>query len=166
MKKRVLSIMIIAAVCLLAFASCKKDKTKTELLTAEKGWVLSTATSSPAYNLNGGGQIGNLFDGYIYDCEKDDIIKFKEDGFEYLNPGDQVCTGTPGQEYSLGSYSFNEDDMTMTMQIPFFYDSEAESVKVVEVTEDILKINYTFTETADQAKAPGTYTFTLTYNAK
>src|SRR5574344_2623018 len=129
MKKRVLSIMIIAAVCLLAFASCKKDKTKTELLTAEKGWVLSTATSSPAYNLNGGGQIGNLFDGYIYDCEKDDIIKFNEDGHEYLNPGDDVCDGQASEESSLGTFDFNETEMTMDMQIPFFNDAAVESVK-------------------------------------
>ena len=88
MKKSTLSIIVVAAVCMLAFSSCTKEKTMTEMLQLKKGWTLSTATSSPSYNLNGGGQIGNLFDGYVFDCEKDDIITFKEDGFEYMNPGD------------------------------------------------------------------------------
>mgnify|MGYP001428854661 CR=1 FL=1 len=163
MKKSTLSIIVVAAVCMLAFSSCTKEKTMTEMLQIKKGWTLSTATSSPAYNLNGGGQIGNLFDGYVFDCEKDDIITFKEDGFEYMNPGDDVCDNQAADESSIGSYSLNEDAMTMDMQIPFFYDAAVESVKVVELTEDVLKVNYIFTETAQTTKAPGTYTFTLTY---
>lgn len=163
MKKSTLSIIVVAAVCMLAFSSCTKEKTMTEMLQIKKGWTLSTATSSPAYNLNGGGQIGNLFDGYVFDCEKDDIITFKEDGFEYMNPGDDVCDNQAADESSIGSYSLNEDAMTMDMQIPFFYDAAVESVKVVELTEDVLKVNYIFTETAQTTKAPGDYTFTLTY---
>ncbi|MCK9338376.1 MAG: lipocalin family protein [Bacteroidales bacterium] len=178
MKKSTLSIIVVAAVCMLAFSSCTKEekasiqtafssctkeKTMTEMLQIKKGWTLSTATSSPAYNLNGGGQIGNLFDGYVFDCEKDDIITFKEDGFEYMNPGDDVCDNQAADESSIGSYSLNEDAMTMDMQIPFFYDAAVESVKVVELTEDVLKVNYTFTEVEETTKAPGTYTFTLTY---
>lgn len=163
MKKSTLSIIVVAAVCMLAFSSCTKEKTMTEMLQIKKGWTLSTATSSPAYNLNGGGQIGNLFDGYVFDCEKDDIITFKEDGFEYMNPGDDVCENQAADESSIGSYSLNEDAMTMDMQIPFFYDAAVESVKVVELTEDVLKVNYTFTEVEETTKAPGTYTFTLTY---
>ena len=38
-----------------------------------------------------------------------------------------------------------------------------ESVKIVELTEDVLKVNYTFTEVEETTKAPGDYTFTLTY---
>lgn len=163
MKKSTLSIIVVAAVCMLAFSSCTKEKTMTEMLQIKKGWTLSTATSAPAYNLNGGGQIGNLFDGYVFDCEKDDIITFKEDGFEYMNPGDDVCDNQAADESSIGSYSLNEDAMTMDMQIPFFYDAAVESVKVVELTEDVLKVNYTFTEVEETTKAPGTYTFTLTY---
>lgn len=163
MKKSTLSIIVVAAVCMLAFSSCTKEKTMTEMLQLKKGWTLSTATSSPSYNLNEGGQITNLFDGYVFDCEKDDIIKFKEDGFEYMNPGDDVCDNQAADESSIGSYSLNEDAMTMDMQIPFFYDAAVESVKIVELTEDVLKVNYTFTETAATTKAPGDYTFTLTY---
>lgn len=163
MKKSTLSIIVVAAVCMLAFSSCTKEKTMTEMLQIKKGWTLSTATSSPAYNLNEGGQITNLFDGYVRDCEKDDIIKFNEDGHEYLNPGDDVCDGQASEESSIGSYSLNEDAMTMDMQIPFFYDAAVESVKIVELTEDVLKVNFIFTETAQTTKAPGDYTFTLTY---
>lgn len=163
MKKSVLSIMVVAAICMLAFSSCNKDKTKTEMLQNEKGWKLSAATSTPGYNLNGGGSIANLFDGYVLACEQDDIITFKADGHEYLNPGKSVCDGQASQESSLGAYTLNEDEMTLKMQIPFFYDTEVESVKVVELTKDVLKVNYTYTEEAAETKAPGTYTFTLTY---
>jgi hypothetical protein len=163
MKKSILSIILVAVVCMLAFSSCKKEKTMTEMLQLKKGWTLSTATSSPSYNLNEGGQITNLFDGYVRDCEKDDIIKFNKDGHEYLNPGDDVCDGQASEESSLGTFDFNETEMTMDMQIPFFYDAAVESVKVVELTEDVLKVNFIFTETAQTTKAPGDYTFTLTY---
>lgn len=179
MKKSILRIITVATICLFTFSSCEKEKeeepttatpavvelTKTEMLRTAKGWRLTEAISTPAYNLNAGGFANDLFNGYLYSCETDDIILFKADGHEYLNPGTQLCDDQDSQESNLGAYTLEEENMTLQMQIPFFYDSEVESVKIVELTKDVLKINYTFTEEAPEAKAPGTYTFTLTYTS-
>lgn len=162
--KKVLSIAAMALVVVLVFTSCKKEKTMTEMLTIEKGWTMSAATSTPYWTLNDNSQISNLFDGYVYDCEKDDIIKFKEDGFEYLNPGANVCEDQASQESSLGAWKLDEEAKTLQMQIPFFYDTDPENVTIVELTEELLKVNYAWELTEDPAKGvPGKYTFTITY---
>lgn len=162
--KKVLSIAAMALAFVLVFTSCNKEKTMTEMLTIEKGWKMSSATTTPYWTLNDNSQISNLFDGYVWDCEKDDIIKFKEDGFEYLNPGANICEDQASQESSLGAWKLNEEKKELQMQIPFFYDEAAEYVSIVELTEELLKVNYTWELKEDPAKGvPGTYTFTITY---
>ncbi len=163
--KKVLSIAIIALAGIMVFSSCKKEKTMTELLTQEKGWVMSAATSTPYWTLLDQTQITDLLNGgYFFDCEKDDIITFKSDNYEYLAPGKTVCEGEPAQETSLGKWTLDEKAKTLEMQLPCFGDDAIETVKVEELTKETLKISYTFTLTADPAKGvPGTYTFTITY---
>lgn len=162
--KKVLSIAAMALAFVLVFTSCNKEKSMTEMLTIEKGWKMSSATTTPYWTLNDESQISNLFDGYVYDCEKDDIIKFKEDGFEYLNPGANICEDQASQESSLGAWKLDEEKKELQMQIPFFYDEDAEYVSIVELTSELLKVNYTWTLTEDPSKGkPGTYTFTITY---
>lgn len=163
--KKVLSVVALALVCVFAFTSCEKEKTMEELLTIEKGWKMSNATTTPFWTLDDNTQITDLLnDGYFYDCEKDDVIKFASDGYEYLNPGKDVCEGEPAKETELGKWSLNEETKTLEMQLPFFGDAEAEHVQIVELTEDVLKINYTYVLSADVTKGvPGTYTFAITY---
>ena len=74
--KKVLVFALIA-VFALSLSSCgkKKEKTNTEKLSIEKGWVLSEATSSPAYHMSDGSYATNLIkDGYLYIPEEDDIL--------------------------------------------------------------------------------------------
>ena len=50
------------------------------------------------------------------------------------------------------------------MQIPFFYDDDIETVDIVTLDKNTLKINYSFIEDdANPAKEQRNYTFTLTY---
>ena len=166
MKKSILSIFAIALVGLFAFTSCNDKKTMTDYLTSSKGWTLSEATTTPAWTLNNNAQITNLFDGYIYDCEKDDIITFNTDGYVYFDNGKDVCPDYPSNETSLGKWEINEEENILNMQIPFFgtEDTEMEGCTIVELNKDILKVNFTWTLTEDDSKGvPGTYTFTLTY---
>lgn len=163
--KKALSIVSLALVCVFAFTSCEKEKTMEEMLTIEKGWKMSAATTTPYWTLGDNTQITDLLNGgYFFDCEKDDVIKFKADGYEYLNQGKDVCEGEPADETSLGKWALNEEAKTLEMQLPFFYDDAVEHVKIAELTEDVLKINYTYVLGGDPVKGvPGTYTFTITY---
>ena len=79
--KKVLSVLAIAALFLVGVTSCTQEKTATELLTQKNGWVLSSATSSPAYHLSDGSFATDLMtEGYLMAWELDDIIVFNENG--------------------------------------------------------------------------------------
>ena len=163
MKKSILSVIAIAIVAVFAFTSCKQQ-TMTDYLTTEKGWSLTTAECTNGYVFDDNTTINNLFDGYIYDCEKDDIIKFNTDNYEYMDPGKDVCEWQPSQESSLGKWAINEEDKVLDMQIPFFYDEEVESCKIINLVKDELKVSFNFDIVEGQAKGkPGNYTFVLTY---
>ncbi|MBP5557899.1 MAG: hypothetical protein J6X65_09375 [Bacteroidales bacterium] len=163
MKKSILSVFAIAIVAVFAFTSCKQQ-TMTDYLTTEKGWTLSAAECTNGYVFDDNTTINNLFDGYVYDCEKDDIIKFNTDNYEYLNPGSDVCEWQPSQESSLGKWAINEEEKVLDMQIPFFYDEEVESCKIINLVKDELKVSFNFDIVEGEAKGkPGNYTFVLTY---
>ena len=163
MKKSILSILAIALAGVFAFTSCEKPKTMTDYLTTEKGWTLNEATTTPYWTLNDNSQISNLFEGYVWECEQDDIIKFNNDGFVYMNPG-VTCPDQPSAESSIGPWKIDEEAETLDMQIPFFYDEEMEHCKILSLTKDELKVSYTWELSEDDAKGvPGTYTFVLTY---
>lgn len=139
----------------------------TELLTQTKGWSLVAATCTEGYTMNSGAVISDLYnDGYVMDEEKDDIITFNADGFVYWNPGKLQIEGDPTTETTIGKWTLDEENNKIGMQIPQFgitEDSEIENCDLVTLDEKTLKVNYHFTISDDEAKAPGTYTFVLTY---
>ena len=66
--KKVLSVLAVAALFLVGITSCTQEKTATEMLTQKNGWVLSSATSAPAYQMLDGSFAADLInDGYLYD---------------------------------------------------------------------------------------------------
>lgn len=161
-------ILLAVAATIMAFSSCKKDETKTDLLTKpSKGWVLSEATSSPHYALQDGTFATDLMkDGYLDAFELDDIIKFKENGGQTIDPGKLIDPHYGYQAEVAATWSFNDDETILNMQIPFFYndegtsyDQEIENCDLLELTEDELRIKYTFND--DLTKVM--YSFTLTY---
>lgn len=165
--KKVLVFALIA-VFALSLSSCgkKKEKTNTEKLCVEKGWVLSAATSSPAYHLSNGSYATNLMtEGYLYDYELDDIIIFNSNGNQVINGGSNVPEGDePYQkkDYGVGTWSFNSDETVLNFQIPFFYnndDAHKENAEILSLTETELRVKYTFNDDATKE----TYSFTLTY---
>ena len=130
--KKVLSVLAIAALFVVSFSSCGGGKTATELLTQKKGWVLSSATSSPAYQLTDGSYATNLMtEGYLKAWELDDIIVFNENGSHLLNPGKNLPESAADgfvAETSLGNWSFDnvENPEYIFMQVPFLFDFDAE----------------------------------------
>jgi len=164
--KKVFSVLAVAAMVLVSFSGCTSDKTYTDLLTQSKGWVLSAATSSPAYEMSDGSYVTDLInDGYLYDYEVDDVILFNANGGEIVQPGTLV----PGEgetgysaETAVGSWSFDNETLPtiLNMQVPFFYDDEVEVCKLLSLTESELRISCTIN---DDDVAKGTYSFILTY---
>ena len=164
MKKSILSVIAIAMVAVLAFTSCDKQKTQEAFLTTEKGWTLSTAECPGGLVMDNDATITNLFDGYVWDCEKDDVIKFNADGYEYLNPGENLCDDQASLEQPLGKWALDVDGEVLDMQIPFFYDEEVESCTLLNLVKDELKVQYVYEQLDTPAKTkPGKYTFILTY---
>lgn len=132
------------------------------------GWKLSSATSSPAYVMTDGTHISDLMNGYLYDCEKDDIIVFSINGTQKVLPGTLLCDFEDGgydQETNLGQWHFdNPNNPTILyMQIPFFYDDMIEQCRIITLNSNMLKIAYEFDDSGYYYGNPATYTFTLTY---
>lgn len=163
MKKNLLIVAILAIFAGL-FSACNPiEVTDEALLTQSKGWVLSAGTSSPAYELLDGSYATDLIkDGYLLDCEVDDILYFSANGGLAINPGANVCEETPADEYaSIWTLTSDENGKFLKFQIPFFYDDELEVAEVLALSAEELRVKYTFTD--EESPAKGTYSFTLTY---
>lgn len=172
--KKVLVFALIA-VFALSLSSCgkKKEKTNTEKITTAKGWVLKSATVTPAVPV-GEGTTTNWYGDYLFDYEQDDIIIFNANGSFIINPGKKLA-GEDQDGYveeKAFTWSFNSDETKVKMQIPFFYDlsqnpartfdAEVEEPEISSLTETemvlIYKRNTVFAKGTD-------YTWTLTYEA-
>ena len=166
----------LTAMIALSLIACKKDenkdepttpKTKTELLTQAKGWELIEATCTPEYELESGAIITNLFDGYFWDCELDDIMFFMVNKSQILKYGKDLCDEQEGTEESLGNWTL-VDDTHLKMYLPAYpeeleaiilkLDAETLKVQVLDINEP----DENPTKLARNAK-DRVFTFTLTY---
>jgi len=168
--KKVLSVLAVAALFLVGITSCTQEKTATEMLTQKNGWVLSSATSAPAYQMMDGSFAADLInDGYLYDFEAAYVIAFNENGSEIVKPGKTVAPEDFDPEWcyraetSLGNWFFDnaENPQFITMQVPFFYDEAPELCQILSLTENELRIKCTINDDDNPAKQ--TCSFTLTY---
>lgn len=169
--KKVFSVLAIAALFVIGFTSCDpvQQKTYADYLTYEKGWVLSAATSSPAYALSDGTYVTDLMsEGYLYASELDDIITFNANGSMSINPGANIDPEWGYQNEVASTWAFNADSTKIIMQVPFFYnedgtsyDAEFEECKIISLNENELKIAFTFNDNEPASK--GEYTFYMTY---
>ncbi|MDR2980043.1 MAG: hypothetical protein LBV02_06365 [Bacteroidales bacterium] len=169
--KRNILIYALCALFALNFTSCKEEKTpleeRTEFLTgATKGWALTTATSSPAYLMSSGEYVSDLIGaGYLKDFEKDDLVIYRTTGAVDVNPGSVTDPEGYTTEKNIGQWKFLNDQATeLSTQIPFFMDDVVEDVKILELTKNTLKFNYTHNAIDNPTKE--VYTFTLTYTRK
>ena len=117
---------LIAAIALIAFAftACQPtEPTKTELLT-KKGWTLSTATSIPAFENKSGVTNENLFVSFFWDCEKDDILNFNQNGSSIMDLGKLICDDQTGKELSLGNWRFLKNEEVLEFYLPYFFNED------------------------------------------
>lgn len=169
--KKVFSVLAVAALFVIGFTSCDPtpEKTYADYLTYEKGWVLTSATSNPAYHMSDGSYVTNLMtEGFLDACELDDIITFNANGTMSINPG-TVIDPEFGYQQEVGAvWSFNADSTRIYMQLPFFYDqtdmmfdADVEECKIISLDENEMKLAFTFNAVDNPAKED--YTFILTY---
>ena len=168
--KKVLSVLAVVALFLVSFSGCGHNKTYTEMLTQKNGWVLSSATSEPAYHMLDGTLAQDLInDKYLFDFEAAYIIVFDENGNEIVKPGKVVAPEDFDPEWcyraetSLGNWTFDnpENPSLISMQIPFFYDAAPEVCYIKSLTESELRIQCTINDESDPSKQ--ICTFLLTY---
>lgn len=179
MKKSILSVIAIALVGVFAFTSCNKEQTKKDVLTQSKGWKMVEATCATGITSDDDNTIFNLMDGYFFECELDDIITFKEDGYVYFNPGKTVMSDDaegivsyPSQETPMGVWTLDEDNDILSTHFPWEYDfantannGEPYNCKVVTLNNDKMKLTFTLKIVADPAKdiVPGEYPIDIVY---
>ncbi len=176
MKKSILSVIAIALVGVFAFTSCNREQTKKDVLTQSKGWKMVEATCANGMATTENTTIFNLMEGYFFDCELDDIITFKEDGYVYFNPGknvnDEGMDLYPSEETAMGTWTLDEENDILTTHFPWEYDfqspannGEPYSCKAVTLNKDKMKLTFTLKIVADPAKdiAVGEYPVDIVY---
>lgn len=173
MKKNIF-IGVLCAILAFGATSCNKDEKtdfeqKTEYLTTNRGWKITTATSNPPYELEIGAPITNLFNGFISDCEVDDLLHFRTNGSQVLDPGrdretyvNRNCQSSG--EVSLGNWNLSENTRTLQFYLPY-YRGYLLDATVLTLNENTLTLSVPIREDDEEnpAKAIRNYTFTLTY---
>ena len=162
------------------FTACntKSETPITDVLkTAKKGWVMSSVKSVPAYTLESGVSLEELFadgdyehkTGFFFSYEKDDAIIFGEDGVQTIDPGTLLPTD-PEEAYQnavLTTYTVDENAEEIFFQMPWEYnndytgyDDNVERCSVQEYSKDKLVIKYTRNDDENPAKSQNTFTIT------
>ena len=186
MKRNLLSIVAIALVSVLAFASCNKDKQMSDYLSNKNGWKMTSVTCSHEINTSNGfnaaantelltGDYANAT-GYFHAYEIDDIYKFVADektpteGAEYLNGNKNLGENAQtAEDKKLGDYVINNDTKMLGCYLPFITEKDngyvSASIKTLDAKTMELICNYTVQ--ADNAKLDaGDYTFTVKFAAE
>jgi len=143
---------------IIAFSACKNQNaplSKTDLLT-DKQWKISTFSIDPGFpimdeNLNITGYTTDMFT-ILGMCIKDDTYKFNVNKVVSIDGGALKCDSSEPQTVN-GTWNFNQGETILTMNL----DGGSLDQTIVELTADLLKVNYTETDIGK------TYTLTITY---
>ncbi len=107
---------IITASLMMIIYSCKKDLTVAptpDVLTLlqNKNWKISAIKISPAYF-----GISDVFNGLYFDCEKDDIYKFQDNGVFVLDDGPLQCDTIYAQQMN-GVWNYNSTTKNLHFEL-------------------------------------------------
>lgn len=120
-----LNLSILLLICLFIASSCKKDISRTELLTSGR-WKLIALQAS---------FLGMTNDAYaeIEECEKDNLITFKPDKTVELDEGPTKCKPDDPQIRTEGTWNMFDNDTKITL--------DSIDYNILELTENRFKIN-------------------------
>ena len=170
--KKVLSLLAVAA--LLMFNGCNPPASETPitdvLKSAKKGWVMTSVKSVPAYVLESGVALEELYadgdyehnTGFFTAAEKDDAIIFGENGVQTIDPG-TLLPDDPTEPYqvaTVATYSVNEASEQISFQMPWEYDATPELCSVVSYDKKQLVLKYTRNDDENPTKSQNTFTIT------
>lgn len=151
----------LAIVTLLAISCSKKNdpapsRSRDQIITNAKGWVLTAGTINPPIQIQGLPPISDFLLA-IDDCEKDDITFFMANGDFKVDEGGTKCDDSDPQVKVQGTWAFNANK-TSIIVTPASEDSYTMSIS--ELSATTLK----FSEPFDFGNGT-TYTVTLTLTA-
>ena len=169
--------MAVAALLLLNGCTNTSETPITDILkSAKKGWVMTSVKSTPAYVLDSGVALDELFaegdyehnTGFFYDYEKDDAIIFGENGVETIDPGTLLPEAPDAYQIAtVAAYTVNEATKEITLQMPWeynddytSYDVNPELCSVVSYDKNQLVVKYTRNDDNNPAKSQNTFTIT------
>lgn len=145
MKK--MSILAIAATALLVSCDPKeknpnnnvtpKPKTKTDLMTAGK-WQMTAGAIT--YTVLGQTNTDDFFKD-LEACEKDNFILFHADGKATTDEGTTKCDSTDDQS-TTSTWAFYDNET----KVIFTEDGTSDTADIEELTESVLKISYSETD--------------------
>jgi hypothetical protein len=167
--KRTFIIAAFSVVLAFAFSACTDPNQtdydiKKEALTLKDGWVLTTATCAEGYELEDGGKINNLFDGYIRDYEVDDIWYFDATGAQMYDYNKILDEGQTAGKFSLGNWTLSEDAATLSLHLPWYEGYPIVEAKLQNVDSKELKVMAVIHEDDGvNTKTVREYTFVLTF---
>ncbi len=170
--KKTLSVLAIAAMVMLTACTPQQSETPiTDILkSAKKGWVMTSVKSVPAYVLESGVALEELYadgdyehnTGFFTAAEKDDAIIFGENGVQTIDPG-TLLPDDPTEPYqvaTVATYSVNEASEQISFQMPWEYDATPELCSVVSYDKKQLVLKYTRNDDSNPAKSQNTFTIT------
>ena len=176
--KKTLSVLAIAAMVMLTACTPQQSETPiTDVLkSAKKGWVMTSVKSVPAYVLESGVALDELYadgdyehnTGFFYAAEKDDALIFGENGVLTIDPGTVLPEdGSAYQSTVVATYSVDETAQEILLQMPWEYnddftgyDANLEKCTVQSFDSKQLVIKYTRNDDQNPAKAQNTFTIT------
>ncbi len=169
--KKTLSVLAIAAMVMLTACTPQQSETPiTDVLkSAKKGWVMTSVKSVPAYVLESGVALEELYadgdyehnTGFFTAAEKDDAIIFGENGVQTIEPGTVLPSdGSAYQVATVATYTVNEATEELSFQMPWEYDDAIEKCSVQSYDKNQLVIKYTRNDDSNPAKAQNTFTIT------
>lgn len=181
--------ILTAVVLMILGCSCSKETYSNYemLVNAKNGWQLVDAKvilnhygqSVFTFSLSNNIPYIEVFDGYCrYDynstSQLDYIITFKEDGTQIISPGKHSDPYYVHQTLDTARWHLVSDEITLLMQIPFFYNKyyisyseEVENCQIISLTNKELVISYTneYVVYKNDHCFKDTYTYFFTYKA-
>ncbi len=134
---------------LIFFSSCKKEKTKDELLLGD--WRMNALTADPPQVVNG----VVITDWYsqLEDCDKDNYYTFNSNKTYKFDEGATNCDSLDPQNIS-GNWQFLNNETELRL----IYQSDTATYGLIELDEETLKMSYSGRDSANIM-----HTFTATF---